>query len=150
MAKVRFGLDRVLQLLPHRYPMLLVDRVLEISEQEVVAEKFVTANEPFFPGHFPERPIMPGVLIVEALAQTAGIGVCYNDPGARARGLALVGINRARFRKPVLPGCVLQLHVQEKRRRGDLFVIEGVARVEGDTVAEVEFLAAVVDWEEGA
>ena len=149
MAKVEFGIDRIRQLLPHRYPMLLVDRVLEIHPEEIVVEKFVTANEPFFQGHFPERPIMPGVLIVEAMAQAGGIAVCHNDPSARGRGVVLAGINKARFRKPVLPGSVLQLHVRQKRHRGDLYVLECVGRVDGDTVAEAEILAALVDWEIG-
>ncbi len=148
MAKIEFGIDRIRQLLPHRYPMLLIDRVLEIQPEEIVAEKFVTANEPFFQGHFPEKPIMPGVLIVEAMAQAAGLVVFHNDPSSRGRGVVLAGINKARFRKPVLPGSVLQLHVRQKRRRGDLFVLECVGRVDGDTVAEAEILAALVDWED--
>ncbi len=150
MAKIEFGIDRILELLPHRYPMLLVDRVLEINPEanEVVAEKFVSINEPFFAGHFPDHPIMPGVLIVEALAQTAGIGVRYREESSRQKGLVLAGVNKARFRKPVRPGSVLTLHVRQKRRRGDLFVIDAVARVEGDTVAEMELLAALVNWED--
>jgi 3-hydroxyacyl-[acyl-carrier-protein] dehydratase len=92
---------------------------------------------------------MPGVLIVEAMAQAGGIAVCHNDPSALGRGVVLAGINKARFRKPVLPGSVLQLHVRQKRRRGDLYVLECVGRVDGDTVAEAEILAALVDWEIG-
>ena len=150
MPKVEFGIDRIRQLLPHRYPMLLVDRVLEIHPEEIVAEKFVSVNEPFFAGHFPEKPIMPGVLIIEAMAQAAGITVRHNDASSRQRGVVLAGVNKARFRKPVLPGSVLTLHVRLKRRRGDLYLLEGVARVDGDTVAEAEILAALVDWEDEA
>jgi len=146
MAKVVLGIDEILALLPHRYPMLLVDRVLEIGETDVVAEKFVSINEPFFPGHFPGRPIMPGVLIMEALAQAGAIGVIYRDPNSHERGLVLAGVNKARFRKPVLPGNILTLHVHLSRRRGDLFVMEGVARVDGETAAEAEIMAVLVDW----
>ena len=106
MAKIEFGIDRILELLPHRYPMLLVDRVLEINPEanEVVAEKFVSINEPFFAGHFPDHPIMPGVLIVEALAQTAGIGVRYREESSRQKGLVLARVNTARCRRPARPG----------------------------------------------
>jgi len=110
MAKVNLSINQIREILPHRYPMLLVDRVVEITNDEVIAEKLVSANEPFFAGHFPEIPIMPGVLIIEALAQAAGIGVRYNDAEARSRDLVLAGINRCRFRRPVVPGDVLTLH----------------------------------------
>ena len=148
MAKVQLGIKEIRELLPHRYPMLLVDRVLEVSEKDIVGEKFVTSNEPFFQGHFPDHPIMPGVLIIEALAQLAGLQVLYNEPAAREKGLVLAGVNRARFRRPVLPGSVLGLHVRQLRRRRAIFVVEGIARVEGDTVAEAELIAALVDWEQ--
>jgi beta-hydroxyacyl-ACP dehydratase FabZ len=148
MAKVQLGIKEIRELLPHRYPMLLVDRVLEISEDHIVGEKFVTSNEPFFQGHFPDHPIMPGVLIIEAMAQLAGLLVLYNEPTSRTKGLVLAGVNRARFRRPVLPGSVLGLHVTRLRRRRDIFVVAGIARVEGDTVAEAELIAALVDWEQ--
>ena len=148
MAKVEFGIDEILDLIPHRYPFLLVDRVLELSDHDIVAEKFVSANEPYFAGHFPGRPIMPGVLIIEAMAQAAAIGVLKNDASARKRGLVLAGVKKARFRKPVLPGSILTLHVTVARRRGDIFILQGVARVDSDTVAEAEFTAAFVDWED--
>ncbi len=150
MAKVELNVEQIMELLPHRYPMLLVDRVLEIQELDVVAEKMVTVNEPFFVGHFPGHPIMPGVLIVEALAQTAGIGVLYREPAKRDKGLVLAGVTRARFRQPVTPGCILTLYSSLKRRRKDVFVIEGIARVDGEAVAEAELIAALVDWEAGA
>ena len=104
MEKLPLGIEQIRKLLPHRYPMLLVDRVLEISEGDnlvVVAEKLVSANEPFFQGHFPDMPVMPGVLIVEAMAQTSGLGLRYREPDSLGRGVALVGIDRARFRRPV-------------------------------------------------
>jgi beta-hydroxyacyl-ACP dehydratase FabZ len=148
MPKIVLGARQIMDLLPHRYPMLMVDRVLEITEDSIVAEKFVSLDEPFFQGHFPEMPIMPGVLILEALAQAAGLGVRYNEERVRSRGVVLAGVDKARFRKPVLPGSLLTLHAKQRKRRRDLFFFDGVARVEGDTVAEASFLAAFVDWED--
>ena len=147
MAKAQLGIDEILELLPHRYPILLIDRVLEVGEGMAVAEKLVSANEPFLQGHFPGRPIMPGVLIVEAMAQTSALCICYNEPRARERGLVLAGISKARFRRPVLPGDVLTVRIEQKRRRGDLFVVDGVAQVEGELAAEAELIASVVDWD---
>ena len=147
MGKTSLDIDRIRDILPHRYPFLLVDRVLEISGDEVVAIKLVSANEPFFQGHFPQKPIMPGVLMIEALAQTAGIGVRYNDPVARERGIVLAGVSKSRFRRPVVPGDVLTLHTRLIRRRGNLLVVEGEARVGEETAATAEIMAAFVDWE---
>jgi len=148
MSKITLSIKEIREILPHRYPMLLVDRVVEITADEVVAEKLVSANEPFFVGHFPEIPIMPGVLMIEALAQAAGIGVRYNDPEARSRDLVLAGVNRCRFRRPVVPGDVLTLHTRNLRRRGNLVVVEGVARVGTEIAAEAEIMAAFVKWGE--
>ncbi len=150
MEKLPLGIEEIRKLLPHRYPMLLVDRVLEISEGDdlvVVAEKLVSANEPFFQGHFPDSPVMPGVLIVEAMAQTSGLGMRYREPESLGRGMALVGIDRARFRRPVVPGDLLTLRSRLTRRRGDLFIFEAVAQVLGDTVAEARIMARLMDWE---
>jgi 3-hydroxyacyl-[acyl-carrier-protein] dehydratase len=148
MSKITLSIKEIREILPHRYPMLLVDRVLEITPDEVIAEKLVSANEPFFVGHFPEIPIMPGVLMIEALAQAAGIGVRYNDPEARSRDLVLAGVNRCRFRRPVVPGDVLTLHTRNLRRRGNLVVVEGIARVGTEVAAEAEIMAAFVKWGE--
>jgi beta-hydroxyacyl-ACP dehydratase FabZ len=153
MKKLPLGIDEIRQLIPHRYPMLLVDRVLEISEGEelvVVAEKLVSANEPFFQGHFPDKPVMPGVLIIEAMAQTSGLGVRFRDPETRDRGVALVGVDKARFRRPVLPGDTLTIRSRMTRRRGDLMVFEVVAQVMGDTVAEAHVMARLIVWEDQA
>lgn len=150
MEKLPLGIEQIRKLLPHRYPMLLVDRVLEISEGDnlvVVAEKLVSANEPFFQGHFPDMPVMPGVLIVEAMAQTSGLGLRYRAPESLSRGVALVGIDRARFRRPVVPGDLLTLRSRLTRRRADLFIFEAVAQVLGDTVAEARIMARLMDWE---
>jgi len=150
MDKFPLSLERIRELIPHRYPMLLVDRVLEVSGTDVVAEKLVSANEPFFAGHFPERPIMPGVLILEAIAQTAALCVFLNEPENLGRDIALVGVNSARFRRPVVPGDILRLSVSIMRKRGAIYRFEGTANVRGETVAETEFMAAFVEWEDRA
>ncbi|MCR9124432.1 MAG: 3-hydroxyacyl-ACP dehydratase FabZ [Phyllobacteriaceae bacterium] len=132
----------ILKALPHRYPMLLVDRIVNIDGLEsAVGIKNVTFNEPHFAGHFPDNPIMPGVLIIEGLAQTAGA------IGVRSLGMdkpALVyfmSIDKAKFRKPVVPGNVLEYHVKLIKRRGSICRYECIAKVSGETVAEAELTA---------
>jgi 3-hydroxyacyl-[acyl-carrier-protein] dehydratase len=147
MADPPLTIAGIQRLLPHRYPMLLVDRVLELAEDTVVAEKLVTANDPFLQGHFPGRPIVPGVLIVEAIAQAAGLWVMAQEPQQRGRDIALVGIDRARFRRPVVPGDTLLLTARILRRRGEMYQFEGTATVAGEKAAEATLLAAFVHWE---
>ena len=132
--------------LPHRYPMLLVDRVLEIERQKrIVALKSVSANEPFFAGHFPRRPVMPGVLIVEGLAQAGGI-LLLEDPARRADKLVyLMSIERARFRRPVVPGDQLRYEVEVARQRANHAKLAGRALVDGQLVAEAIVSSALVD-----
>jgi beta-hydroxyacyl-ACP dehydratase FabZ len=151
MADPPLAFEEILDLLPHRYPMLLIDRVLEASDDSVVAEKLVSANDPFLRGHFPDRPIMPGVLIIEALAQAAGVGIMIRRrrEAMPDRGVALVGVEKARFRRPVVPGDTLRLAVRTLRTRGDLFRVAGSASVSGERAAEAEILAGFVDWERG-
>ena len=134
-------------LLPHRYPFLLVDRVVEIIPgQKLTAYKNVTINEPFFNGHFPGHPVMPGVLILEALAQASAI-LAYKsenmDPAQKVT--YLMGVDGARFRKPVVPGDRLQLVIEVLRHKGAVWKTKGTALVEGVKVSEGEFLATVVD-----
>jgi beta-hydroxyacyl-ACP dehydratase FabZ len=150
LSKYLLGQDAIRELLPHRYPFLMVDRVLHIegNAESVVAEKLVSGNEPFFQGHFPGRPVMPGVLIVEALAQAAGLAIVYARPELRNRGVAMVGLDKFRFRKPVLPGDVLTLSARLLRHRGNIYVFEGTAQVLGEVVASGEMMAAFVDWED--
>jgi 3-hydroxyacyl-[acyl-carrier-protein] dehydratase len=145
MADPPLTIEQIRELLPHRAPMLLVDRVVELTAGSIVAEKLVTANEPHFAGHFPERPVMPGVLIVEAIAQAAGIWILWHHPEFRGRGLALVGIDRARFRRPVVPGDVLRLTVTDPARRGDLWRCRGSATVHGERAAEADVMAVFGD-----
>ena len=137
----------ILQLLPHRYPFLLVDRVLEIVPgQKLVAYKNVTFNEPFFNGHFPGHPVMPGVLILEALAQASAI-LAYKSEGMdpTQKVTYLMSIDNAKFRKPVVPGDRLQLSVEVVKHKGAVWKQKGTATVDGVKVAEGEFLATVVD-----
>lgn len=142
----------IASLLPHRYPFLLVDRVVELTAGErIVALKNVTVNEPFFVGHFPQRPLMPGVLICEALVQAGGIlaraSVAPLDETLERpadRLAMLTGLDRARFRRQVSPGDQLRLEVAILRRRSTFWKMEGKARVDGKIVAELEFTVADV------
>jgi 3-hydroxyacyl-[acyl-carrier-protein] dehydratase len=143
------GLDigRVMAALPHRYPMLLVDRVesLEI-DKAIVAIKAVTINEGFFQGHFPGRPIMPGVLIVEALAQAAGV-LAVESLGLAGSGklVYFMAIEGAKFRAPVVPGCLLRLEVEFVQKRSSVCKFAGRALVDGKVVAEAQFTAMIAD-----
>ena len=139
------SIDQIRELLPHRFPVLLVDRVLEFNDRELVAIKLVSANEPFFQGHFPDLPIMPGVLIVEALAQAACVGARKIYPEVEGLVPVLAGIDKARFRRPVRPGDVLRLSVRYLQRRGRSMRVEGVASVEGETAASATILAHFVE-----
>lgn len=137
----------VLGRLPHRYPMLLVDRVEELVVGErIAALKAVSINEPFFQGHFPGRPIMPGVLIVEALAQAAGV-LAIESLGLQGSGrlVYFMAIEAAKFRRPVEPGCLLKLEAAFLQRRATVCRFEGRALVEGELVAEARFTAMIAD-----
>ncbi len=146
MADPPLSIERIKELLPHRPPFLMVDRVTEVGDDYIVGEKLVAANEPILQGHFPGRPIMPGVLIVEAVAQLAGLWEMIQHPQFRGRGVALVGIDRARFRRPVVPGDVLRLEAHFLRRRRDVIQFRGSASVDGEKDAELNLLAAFVEW----
>ena len=138
---------RIMDLIPHRYPMLLIDRVEKIRGNEgAVGIKNVTMNEWFFQGHFPSRPIFPGVLIVEAMAQTAGV-VVVNSLGTEAQRklVYFMSIDEVRFRKPVLPGHCLELHIQKDRARGNVWRYRGEAKVGDMLMAEATFTAMITD-----
>jgi 3-hydroxyacyl-[acyl-carrier-protein] dehydratase len=135
------GYHEIAALLPHRFPFQFVDRVLEIEDgKRVLALKNVSINEPFFRGHFPEQPIMPGVLICEALAQAGAILVMRAMADRTDRVIVLTGIDAARFRRPVLPGDQLQLDVTLIKHRAPMWKVHGVARVNEQTVAEADLL----------
>jgi len=132
----------IMDTLPHAYPFLLVDRIVEIElGKRVVGIKNVTINEPFFTGHFPGRPIMPGVLIVEALAQTAGILAFKSEPGDERKPVYFLGLDNVRFRKPVVPGDQLRLELEVTRRRQAIWGFKGKAFVDNALVAEADLLA---------
>jgi 3-hydroxyacyl-[acyl-carrier-protein] dehydratase len=135
------------QLLPHRPPFLLVDRVVLFEpSKRLVAVKGVTMNEPFFAGHFPGKPVMPGVLILEALAQAGGLLARMSLPNDGSSPLTyLMGIDGARFRRPVVPGDRLELHVEVTKQKGAVWKQKGTAVVDGAPVAEAEFMAMLVD-----
>ncbi|OGP64306.1 MAG: 3-hydroxyacyl-[acyl-carrier-protein] dehydratase FabZ [Deltaproteobacteria bacterium RBG_13_53_10] len=138
-----------MKILPHAYPFLLVDRILEIEPgKRVVGIKNVTYNEPFFPGHFPGRPIMPGVLIVEAMAQAAGVLVFNSISGEnRQKPVYFLGMDNVRFRKPVTPGDQLRMELEITRHRQSIWGFNGKAFVDGKLVAEADLLAMLGEKE---
>jgi 3-hydroxyacyl-[acyl-carrier-protein] dehydratase len=137
-------IERVLRALPHRYPFLMIDRIVDIDgDNSAVGIKNVTINEPHFQGHFPERPVMPGVLILEAMAQTAG-AVCIVASQTRPPGVVyLTSIDQAKFRRPVVPGDTLRIRVEKMRQRMNLWKFRAEAEVDGSVVAEAVISAVM-------
>jgi 3-hydroxyacyl-[acyl-carrier-protein] dehydratase len=137
----------ILARIPHRYPFLLVDRAEQYRpHQSIVGIKCVTANEPFFQGHFPDYPVMPGVLIVEALAQTGAVLMSKSlEVDTRGKTILFMSVDNCRFRQPVRPGDVIRMHVEVLRARGDVFKFRGRALVGEKVAAEAEFAAMVVE-----
>jgi 3-hydroxyacyl-[acyl-carrier-protein] dehydratase len=136
-------INEIMSLLPHRYPFLLIDRVLEFEpEKRIVAIKNVTINEPFFTGHFPGKPIMPGVLIVEAMAQAGGVLAFKSFPSVQGN-VFFMGIDNARFRKPVVPGDQLKMVVEVAKHRREIWIFEGAAFVDDQKVAEARLMATL-------
>ncbi len=134
-------INEIMTLLPHSYPFLLVDRIIELEPaKRAVGIKNVTYNEPFFMGHFPGKPIMPGVLILEALAQTGGV-LAFKSLEEKNGAVFFTGIDEARFRKPVIPGDQLKLVVEILRNRREIWVFRGEAFVDGELVAEAKIMA---------
>lgn len=140
-------ITRIMKLLPHRYPFLLIDRMVNLDgEQSGTAIKNVTINEPFFQGHFPGRPVMPGVLLIEAMAQTAGALVLHHLGDAHAGKLVFfMSIDKARFRKPVVPGDTVHFHVSLANKRAPVWIYWAEALVDGKKVAEAEIGAMLMN-----
>ncbi|HEY2660705.1 MAG TPA: 3-hydroxyacyl-ACP dehydratase FabZ [Caulobacteraceae bacterium] len=146
-VQVDIDIAEILQRIPHRYPFLLVDRAEEYKpHQSIVGIKCVTVNEPFFVGHFPNNPVMPGVLIVEAMAQTGAVLMSKSlDVAVEGKTILFMSLDNCRFRHPVRPGAVLRMNVEVLRARGDVFKFRGKAMVGEKLAAEVEFAAMVVE-----
>ena len=144
-------INRIIEMIPHRYPFLLVDRVEDVVEGEsAIGIKNVTINEPFFQGHFPGRPVMPGVLIIEAMAQTSAILVVQTlGKEAESKAVYFMTIDGARFRKPVVPGDSLHIHVEKIRQRGQVWKFQCKATVDDKVCAEATISAMLTDQEVG-
>ncbi|MFO1108619.1 MAG: 3-hydroxyacyl-ACP dehydratase FabZ [Bradyrhizobium sp.] len=148
-APIKFdviGIDEILKTLPHRYPMLLIDRVINIrTDHSGIGIKNVTFNEPCFTGHFPERPIYPGVMMIEAMAQTAGIIGIKAMETDKPRAVYFLTIDKCKFRKPVLPGDTIEYHMRSVSRRKAMWWFHGDAKVNGQVVAEAEVSAMLAE-----
>jgi 3-hydroxyacyl-[acyl-carrier-protein] dehydratase len=144
---VNYDIEGVLNAIPHRYPFLLIDRVVDlVSDQSAIGVKNVSINEFYFQGHFPRRPVMPGVLIIEAMAQTAAVLVVHSlGPKARGKLVYFMSVDNARFRRPVVPGDQLHLDVRKKQRRLNVWKFEAVATVDAKPVAEATFAAMILE-----
>jgi 3-hydroxyacyl-[acyl-carrier-protein] dehydratase len=140
-------IDRIKQMIPHRYPMLMIDRLIDVvPNMRATGIKNVTINEPYFQGHFPSSPVMPGVLIIEAMAQTAAVLVVGSlGPATEGRLVYFMTIDSARFRKPVVPGNTVHIHVVKQRHRGSVWKFKGEAKVDGVLVAEAIYAAMIQD-----
>ncbi len=140
-------INGIMQRIPHRYPFLMIDRVTDIVLNEsATGIKCVSIGEPHFQGHFPTRPVMPGVLIIEAMAQTAAVLVVSTlGPEAEGKLVYFMSVDKARFRRPVVPGDTVHIHVEKERQRGNVWKFNGKATVDGKTVSDAVFSAMIMD-----
>ncbi len=139
------AVQEIAAILPHRYPMLMVDRIVDMTSDSIVGLKNVTANEPYFVGHFPGFPVMPGVLIVEAMAQVAGVLVATLAPHTRGKLMFLASVEDAKFRRPVVPGDQLRIEMKMIRLKTTIAKMQGVATVDGQPVAEATLMCKLAD-----
>jgi 3-hydroxyacyl-[acyl-carrier-protein] dehydratase len=138
-------INEIFSILPHRYPFLLIDRVLELEKGSTIrAIKNVTINEPFFQGHFPGHPVMPGVLLIEAMAQAGGI-LAFKSADVEGKLVYFMGIDKAKFRRPVVPGDTVEFVLKVTKQRGPIWAFKGEAFVEEKKVAEAELMATIAD-----
>ncbi|MCH7539187.1 MAG: 3-hydroxyacyl-ACP dehydratase FabZ [Proteobacteria bacterium] len=146
-AVAEIDINRVMQMIPHRRPFLMIDRVVDlVSDVSAIGVKNLSINEPFFQGHFPGRPVMPGVLIIEAMAQTAAVLVVHTlGPGSEGKLVYFMSVDSCRFRRPVFPGNTLYVHVTKLRKRGNVWKFSAQAKVDGSLVAESNFTAMILD-----
>ena len=144
---IEIDVQRIMEMIPHRHPFLMIDKVVDVvANAHATGIKNVSINEPYFQGHFPARPVMPGVLIIEAMAQTAAVLVVHTL-GRKAEGklVYFMSVDNARFRRPVFPGDCLHVHVTKQRNRGNVWKFEGRAEVGGQLMAEAIFAAMILD-----
>jgi UDP-3-O-[3-hydroxymyristoyl] N-acetylglucosamine deacetylase / 3-hydroxyacyl-[acyl-carrier-protein] dehydratase len=143
--KTTFGIEDIMKVLPHRYPFLLVDRIIEIGPKRIVGIKNVTINEPFFQGHFPGHPIMPGVLIIEAMAQVGGMLLMGSLTEPDTKVVYFMSLDNVKFRQPVKPGDQLRFELEIIQLRGTVCKMHGVGKVDGEVVVEADMAAIVKD-----
>jgi len=144
---VQLDVQRIMQMIPHRHPFLMIDKVIDVvANEQATGIKNVSINEPYFQGHFPARPVMPGVLIIEAMAQTAAVLVVHTlGPESEGKLVYFMSVDSARFRRPVFPGDVLHVRVMKQRHRGNVWKFEGRAEVRGQLMAEAVFAAMILN-----
>ena len=143
----QIDIQRIMEMIPHRHPFLMIDKVIDVvANEQATGIKNVSINEHYFQGHFPTRPVMPGVLIIEAMAQTAAVLVVHTlGPQAEGKLVYFMSVDNARFRRPVFPGDVLHVHVMKQRHRANVWKFEGRAEVGGQLMAEAIFAAMILD-----
>ncbi|MCX7354226.1 MAG: 3-hydroxyacyl-ACP dehydratase FabZ [Alphaproteobacteria bacterium] len=147
MTGIEIDITRIMEMIPHRYPFLMIDRVVDaVSNVGAIGVKQVSYNEPYFQGHFPQRPVMPGVMIVEAMAQTAAVLVVHTlGPDAEGKLVYFMSVDNARFRKPVFPGQTLMIHVKKDRNRGNVWRFIAEVKSDGVLVADATYSAMILD-----
>ena len=146
-AGSQIDIGRIMEMIPHRYPFLMVDRVIDVVPNvSATGIKNVSINEPYFQGHFPQQPVMPGVLIIEAMAQTAAVLVVHTlGPAAEGKLVYFMSVENARFRRPVMPGDTLHVHVAKDRSRANVWKFTAQAKVNGNLMAEATYAAMIMD-----